>query len=109
MRALLVVAVLAGSARADDPPKVTIRKPDPEVAKRRATDPNGFTGEIIVPPKDFADAQPWPRGMVITPPDPNDRMPNLLLRPWAWPTRHVWDRLQDAALGVIDALTSPHL
>jgi hypothetical protein len=28
---------------------------------------------VIVPP-DFRDAQPWPRGMVIAPPDTGDRM-----------------------------------
>ncbi len=101
MRALLAVALLTGSARADEPA--------PELVRPPATDPSGFTGEVIAPPKDFADARPWPRGMVITPPDPGDRMPNLLLQPWRWPSRGLWQRLEDAALGVIDALTSPQL
>jgi len=29
---------------------------------------------LVVPPPDFADARPWPRGMVITPPATGDRM-----------------------------------
>jgi hypothetical protein len=101
MRAVLVVATLVGTAVAD---------PEAALRVQPRTDPNGYTGEIIVPPKDFADARPWPQGMVIIPKDANpDRMPNLLLRPWRWGQRGLWHRFEDLTAGVIDALTSPQL
>lgn len=36
--------------------------------------PPALTHGVIAPPADFADARPWPRGMVIHPPDTHDRM-----------------------------------
>ncbi len=32
------------------------------------------SGGVITPPSDFADARPWPLGMVIEPPPPRDRI-----------------------------------
>ena len=98
---MLVIATLVGTAIAD---------PEAVLRVQPKTDPNGYTGDVIVPPTNFADAQPWPRGMVICPKDTNpDRIPNLLLRPWRWGQRGLWQRLEDLAAGVVDALRSPQL
>ena len=69
--ALVIGTVLAG-------PRDTVRRPAP----CRAQPPAGpviagleieVTGDVIAPPV-FADARPYPRGMVIAPPDSGDPM-----------------------------------
>ena len=99
MRVIAMVLVLvAGPASADPPPKQDKAKPDPKVLLpdivKEAQKNTGSTGPasisqhgdgvmgmfgamasaIIITPPAHADAEAWPRGMVIRPPDVNDPM-----------------------------------
>jgi len=112
MRALLavVVAVVTSSAAADPIP----RKPDPAEALRpQARSSEGAVAStadaartqanpsrcspgmacVIIDPGPFADARPYPRGMVIAPPDTGDRMANPLEPWWRSMSRELWQRL----------------
>ncbi len=66
--ALLAANVALVVARPELPAVPAILSIEPQAGSplRRA-----FT---ITPPADFADAQPWPRGMVIAPPETGDRI-----------------------------------
>jgi hypothetical protein len=117
MRALLAIAFLAspvladpatpasGSAGAGTGSALVIRDGE------RADPPAEHGGDpgIIITPRPTADAQPYPRGMVIAPPDVGDRMANLVARPWAWGSRSLWQRLEDELGALWNALQSPAL
>lgn len=83
MRApLLVLALAAGHAGADPKtlPNSAIPEGTPPVQHKLpdvATRTPGIDGPvrgIVIDPGEHADARPWPRGMVIHPPDPRDPM-----------------------------------
>jgi hypothetical protein len=114
MRALLAIAFLSSSAMADPAPGPSpspVRGPESGVAAPvpspdrwqayQPADQGGFSG-IVVVPKPMQDALPYPRGMVITPPDTGDRMGNALTSPWAWASRSLWQRFGEG----IDAIWS---
>lgn len=119
MRALLAITFLTSSAMADPanpaPGSVgtgngsaiatlDLERPRPDTSADRGGDPG-----ILVVPEPVADAQPYPRGMVIAPPEVGDRMAIALARPWLWSSRSLWQRLEDSVGAVWNALQSPHL
>jgi hypothetical protein len=118
MRVLLAIVFLASPALADPVTPasgsateagtgsalVTRDRERPEPPAERG----GDLGFIIVP-KPITDAQPYPRGMVIAPPDVGDRMANLVASPWTWGSRSLWQRLEDGLGALWNALQSPHL
>lgn len=120
MRALLAMAFLSSSAVAEPVPGVgsgTGSAAGPAVPATTAreqgshydpADHGGFSGIVIVPAP-MPDALPYPRGMVIAPPDTGDRMANVLTRPWTWSTRSLWQRLGDGAGAIWSALVPQHL
>lgn len=67
-------------------------------------DHGGYSGIVIVPPP-IQDALPYPRGMVVAPPDTGDRIANVLTRPWTWSSRSLWQRIGDGASALWNALT----
>jgi len=69
-------------------------------------DHGGFSG-IVIMPKPTQDALPYPRGMVIAPPEIGDRMPNLFAKPWTWALRSLWQRFGDGVGALWNALGSP--
>lgn len=71
-------------------------------------DHGGFSGIVIVP-EPTRDALPYPRGMVIAPPDIGDRMANVLTRPWSWSSRSWWQRFTGGLGAIWDALQPQHL
>jgi hypothetical protein len=112
MRALLLLALWSSPAGADRGPRptsTTAATPGPALATlerqpthaaTNATTHGGFSGVIITPPP-IADALPYPRGMVIAPPDTGDRM-NLFVAPWASSPRALWQYVE----GGLDTLWS---
>jgi hypothetical protein len=64
-------------------------------------DRGGFSGIVIVPPA-TTDARPYPRGMVIEPPDVGDSMANELVKPWTWSSRSLWQRFGDGLRALWD-------
>jgi hypothetical protein len=89
MRALLAVMWWSASALADPAPGTgSAAGPAAPVTAAREQAPHydpadhgGFSGIVIVPAP-IQDALPYPRGMVVAPPDTGDRMANVLTRPW---------------------------
>jgi hypothetical protein len=125
MRALLAIVFLSSSAMADPVPAVgsgrgsaagsaAVAPAAPAIAALGQWQPytpadhGGFSGIVIVP-EPTQDALPYPRGMVIAPPDVGDRMANVLTRPWSWSTRSLWQRLGDGAGAIWNALKPQHL
>jgi len=118
MRALLAVMWLSASALADPGSGSGSNSAAGSAALAPASresgphydpaDHGGFSGIVIVPAP-IQDALPYPRGMVVAPPDTGDRMANVLTRPWTWSTRSLWQRLGDGASAIWDALTPQHL
>jgi hypothetical protein len=117
MRALLAIAFLSPLAMADPAPGVGAGSGAAAAVARSATerwqpytpaDHGGFSGIVIVP-KPTQDALPYPRGMVLSPPDTGDRMANVLTRPWTWSTRSLWQRLGDGAGAIWQALAPQRL
>jgi hypothetical protein len=120
MRALLAIAFVTSSAMADpanptSPPvagagsgsaiaTLDLERPHPDTSADRGGDPS-----IIIVPTPMADAQHYPRGMVIAPPDIGDRMANQLPSPLAWTSRSLWQRLEDGLGAAWNALRPPHL
>jgi hypothetical protein len=111
MRALLVIAALSSSMMADP---VSTSDPVPARAAVRGTPGSAFAGEpwhayvpadrggfsgIVIAPTPIPDALPYPRGLVIAPPEIGDRMGNVLTRPW-------WRRLGDGLDTIWNALQS---
>jgi hypothetical protein len=117
MRALLAIAFVGTSAIADPAPgvgsgtgsaaAVEIAAPEPWQPYTPA-DHGGFSGIVIVP-RPMQDALPYPRGMVIEPPETGDRMANVLTRPWTWSMRSLWQRLGDGASALWGAVVPRHL
>lgn len=78
----------AQNAAADPPKRRQIDVPDADREQatqalgKRLKDPTtgapamggGWSAGMVIDPGPLADAQPYPRGMVIAPPDPGDRM-----------------------------------
>jgi hypothetical protein len=111
MRALLavVVAMVSSSATADPTPKpgpVEARQPargsaehavaSTAEARQARVNPSPCAPGmacVIIDPGPFVDARPYPRGMVIAPPETGDRM-LIPLEPW-WQSmpRALWQRL----------------
>jgi hypothetical protein len=123
MRAMMAMVMVSSSALADPPggssprsgPPVAalvLERPAPSEAPQRPAyaphDQGGFSG-IVIDPGPCPDAGPYPRGMVIAPLDPGDRMPNAIARPWTWASRGLWQRLSDAAAAVWRSLHAPAL
>jgi hypothetical protein len=118
MRALLAIAFLASPALADPATPasgsateaatgsalVTHGREYPEPPAERGGDP-GF----VIAPRPTADAQPYPRGMVIATPDVGDRMANQVAPPWTRGSRSLWQRLEDGLGALKRALQSPAL
>ena len=68
----------------------------------------GDPGIVVTPyPYPDADAQPYPRGMVIAPPDIGDGMALPLASPWAGTSRTLWQTLGDGLASMWGALQSP--
>ena len=117
---IVLAMLLIGSPAAADPESGSATKELPPITIQGIPLGHGTGGEqpptadprfsgIIIPPQPMADMLPWPRGMVIAPPDIGDRMPNLLLRPWTWGSRSLWQRFGDGLGALWDALQSPKL
>ena len=89
-----------GSGSGGEAPAPTVAAPaSPSSARERwqpytPAEQGGFSGIVIVPPA-TRDARPYPRGMVIDPPDVGDAMANALVKPWTWSSRPLWQRLGD--------------
>lgn len=80
MRALILVAVSTRFAIAEPPQTIRIEpvpatpalpKPGSIGTGAPGVDDVWASGIVIAPPE-HADAAPWPRGMIMTPPDPRD-------------------------------------
>ena len=121
MRALLLLALASSAAMADPAAQpAPVRESGPatsagSAAERRGsvatielrpngltTNPDGYTG-IVITPRPHPDARPYPHGMVISPPDTGDRM-NVLVPPWAWSPRGLWQRFEHELGTIWDAL-----
>ena len=85
----------AGNGATDARPATERQQP------HTSADPDGFSGIILVP-KPMQDALPYPRGMVIAPPETGDRMATGLTRP------SLWQRIGDGLGALWRALQSPH-
>jgi hypothetical protein len=120
MRAFLAVVLVSSSALAEPAPGVGTGAGSAAgpaalgtAAREQGShydpaDRGGYSGIVIVPAP-MPDALPYPRGMVVAPPDTGDRMANVLTRPWTWSTRSLWQRLGDGAGALWDALAPQHL
>lgn len=119
---LIAVAVAVAPAYAEPPQPRPDSKAAPALQDVMPTAPRpsdnttgglsfggGFSAGIVITPPGHPDAQPWPKGMFITPPDPRDPMAIVLgteglpqperRGPAAW-----GQRLADAVHGGIGAV-----
>jgi hypothetical protein len=112
MRALFAITVLA-SAMLSAPAGISGAGPGTEIATGMREPPqlvrpapgSGDRGSVIEPPP-IADAQPYPRGMVIAPPEVGDRM-NLADPSLAASARSLWRRLESGIGAAWRALQPP--
>ena len=130
MRALLAITLLSSSVLADPVPNAGSTTGTPtafrsgnssgsgggatvEITAAKQWQPytpadhGGFSGIVIVP-KPTQDALPYPRGMVIAPPEIGDPMPNLFARSWTWALRSLWQQLGAGVGALLGKLQSSH-
>jgi hypothetical protein len=115
VRALLTLAFLTATSTAGlSDPKAgsAAKRPGTKSAsttselERSRSDAHAARGRDIIVPAPMTDALPYPRGMVIAPPDVGDRM--VLIRPPpAWGS--LWWRIERVVDAIWSALQPPHL